>query len=130
MTERTIGIEVGFGFPTKREMRADIEKLSGMREKCKLAISGFEQSIVDQRAEQRKLNALARDPVDEDGVSYNPEACKDAASRCDDHIGMFEATIKKEQAKIEQLDYMIAEIEQRIAILDDPSILSVSDGNP
>jgi hypothetical protein len=121
--ERAIQVEVSLGFPSIREMRADIDKLSGMREKCKHAISGFQSQIIEQRSEQRQLNALARNPVGDDGITYNPDACRKAAKRCDKHIGMFEATIKKEQAKIDQLVYMISEIEHRIAILKDPGIL-------
>ena len=112
--EREIGIEIDFGFPSTGDMQADIEKLAAMRSTSERAVADNEDGIAKQLVEQKELRALAENPVSDDGITYNAEACAAGADRCDKHIRMFEALIEKEQAKVRQLNYMISEIEKHI----------------
>jgi hypothetical protein len=116
MSDREIGVEISFGFPPTGDMQADISKLAQTREVSRSAIRDLKRQIEDQRTEQKKLRALVDNPTDEDGITYNPEACANGADRCDKHVAMFEALIKKEQAKVDQATYMIGEIEGRIQL--------------
>lgn len=115
---REIGIEVKstLNMPPASEVRADIVKLRDFRKSCRDSIKSFEKQIEDQRFEKDYMQRLEKDPLGDDGITYNPEACGKAAKRCDTHICMFESLIKKERAKIEQIDYMITEIEKQLCL--------------
>jgi len=122
--EREIGVEIksSLNLPSRREMKADIDKLKKQRVLCLGAIDGFNTQIDNQVIEKEKLELLAENPLGDDGVTYNAQACADAAKQCDKHIGMLKAMIKKEQAKVDQLDYMIREIENRICLSEQMSL--------
>lgn len=123
MAEReiTVAVKSSLNLPSVRSMRSDIEKLNQQRKACRESIARFEQQIDGQMKDRAMFEKLAANPVDDDGVRYNPEACDASAKRCDKHIGMFKALIEKEQAKIAQLDYMIEEINKRICLSDQMS---------
>lgn len=120
---REIGVEVisTLNVPPAHEVKADIVKLRDFRRACKDSIKSFERQIKDQKTDKAYMQRLAENPVGDDGIHYNPEACKKAAERCDLHIGMFESLIKKEKAKIEQLDYMITEVEKQLCLSEQMS---------
>lgn len=121
--EREIGVEVktSLNLPSVREMRADIEKLKDHKDLCAEAIKMNRKQIKRQQTDKKHLVKLSENPVDEDGIEYNQEACAQAAKKCDANIGMFRALIDKEKAKINQLDYMINEIEDRICLSEQMS---------
>lgn len=106
--EITIGIETSYNLPSPAEIQVDIEKLKSSAENRKQRIRGFRREIKGQLKEQKELLELVKNP----GI-YNPVACKDAAERCNKHIRMFEATIKKEQVGVDQLERMIEILEER-----------------
>ena len=115
MSEREIGVEVSttLNLPSVREMRFDVDKLGTHRTACQASIERLERQIENQKHEKAHLLKLVEDPV-EDGIRYSPEACARAAEKCDVNVGMFNALIKKERAKVTQLSYMVGEIEKRI----------------
>lgn len=124
MTEREIGVEVksSLNLPSVREMRVDIEKLREMQRASKRIIAEHHRQVEAQKKEREKLIKLTNNSVDQDGVRYNADACQQAADRCFKHIGMFKALAKKEQAKIKQIDGMIAQIEERICLSEQISL--------
>jgi len=120
---REIGIEIKstLNMPPEYEVRADIVKLRGFRKACRETIKTLERQIEDQQFDKIYMEKLSINPLGTDGITYNPEACANAAQRCDKHIGMFESLINKERAKIEQVDYMITEIEKQLCLSEQMS---------
>lgn len=114
---REIGIEVKstLNFPPVKEMRSDVGKLTQQRKTCKESIETFEKQIEGQEQDRDNLTRLSKNPV-EGGIHYNADACGEAARQSNKHIGMFKSLIKKEKAKIEQLNYMISEINKHICL--------------
>ena len=118
MTDREIGVEIKstLNLPSLKEMRADVMKLRQLQKECHVSMVHNEQQIEAQRLEKSQLLRFAEGDVDDDGIRYSSDACREAACRCDKHIGMFQALIEKEQAKVDQLEYMIREVEKRICL--------------
>lgn len=116
ITKRKIGvtIESSLNLLPAHEIQADIEKLKLMQSDSRLAIRANRKEIEKQKFEQINLLKLVEDPTSlNDGIIYNSEACQKSADRCNDHIRMFEALIKKEREKIKHIDEIIKEIEER-----------------
>jgi hypothetical protein len=107
----TVGIKTSLNLAPPAVIRYDLEKLREGKHRCIEVIRGYDRQIVAQRKEQKELEALVENP----GI-YNAEACAKAAARCNDHIKTFEASIKKEQLKIEHYDRMIKELEKRLCL--------------
>jgi hypothetical protein len=107
----TVGVETSYNIPPMEILQADLANLNQQAELRRQRIRGFRKEIKKQREEKAELLALVEDP----GI-YDSEACAKGAERCEEHITMFEATIAKEQAGVEQLDGMIKTIEHRICL--------------
>ena len=115
--EITVSVMSSLNVPSERALQADIEKLRTMQEQCRNQIEVNRTQADKQRFDKLAFEKLAKDPSDnDDGITYNADACADAAKRCDKHIGMFESLIKREQEKIDHLQYMISEIEKRLTM--------------
>lgn len=126
MREISIEVKSTLNVPSAREVKADVGKLREHRRACQDAVKMFNRQIDDQRMDKLYMERLAENPVGDDGIRYNADACANAAKRCDRHIGMFESMIKNEQTKIGQLDYMITEIEKQLCLSEQ---MSQSTGN-
>ena len=118
----TISIKSSLNLPSPCAIRRDLNQLIRNRAVCFEAIRAYKRKIVDQKVEQKELWELSLNP----GI-YKAAACAKSALRCEDHIKMFEATIKKEQAKVEQFDRMIKKLEERLLLSEQTSR---STGNP
>lgn len=118
----TIGIKSSLSLAPPKVIRHDLEELRRNRDACIQTIKGYKQSIKNQLQEQKELRSLAINPG-----PYNAESCRKAADRADDNIMSIEATIKKERAKIKQLDHMIKVLEERLCLSEQ---ISQSTGNP
>jgi hypothetical protein len=104
-----IGIKTSWNLPPPRVIQRDIEMLKRNKNACSKTIKGYKREIKNKIDEKEELEKLAINP----GI-YNAEACAKAAVRCDKHLKVFEAVIKKERAKIAQLDSMIKELKKRL----------------
>ena len=105
--EISIGIETSANFPHPDVIQKDIDHLSASVVKRRQRIKEIRGQIETQHNEKEELLKLVEDP----GI-YDAEACGNAALRCDDHIRMYEALIKKEKAGIEQFEGMIETLEK------------------
>jgi len=118
----TVSVKSSLNLPPPRVIQRDIEMLKRNRGACLNTIRGYRREISKKRIEQKELWDLSLNPGE-----YNAEACAKAALRCEGHVGVDEATIKKEQAKVEQLDRMIRTLEERLSLSEQ---ISRSTGNP
>lgn len=120
----SVTIESSLKLPPAHKIRSDIEKLKVMQSKSRQMMRANRRSIRDQRFEQNQLRRLAKDPSsNNDGIIYNAEACTAAADQCDANIRMFESLNGKERAKIDQINGMLKEIEERQCLSEQMSRL-------
>ncbi len=114
--EITIGVESSLNLPPMETLIKDRDQLQNQADHRRDRIRGYRREIKKKEAEKAELLDLVEDPG-----FYDPVACKKNAERCDQHIKMFEATIEKERAGVEQLESMIKTINDRICLKEQTS---------
>lgn len=112
----SVSIKTSYNLPPPAVIQHDIEQLRVERRRCVDAIQTNDKSVEEQRDEQKELLELVDNPG-----HYNPDACAAAADRCEKHIDMFNSLNKKEYAKIDQFDSMIATLEKRLCLSEQTS---------
>lgn len=106
------------------DIAGDIAKLRRTIEVCGSAKKKYRRAIRDKLYEQKELMALLEDPG-----QYSVERLQANIDACDRHVALFEASIGKEQAKIKQLEQVIAVLEERVRQQTAAEILEDAFGN-
>lgn len=105
----TVGIKTSMNLPPPKAIIHDLDGIRKSKARAAEAIIANGRMIQKEKDMQKRMKDLSVNPG-----PYNAEACAKGAVRCGENIAELEALNSKEEAKVEQLEHIIADLEKRL----------------